>query len=237
MWEEPRPERMPGSNESAAKTIGKLLFTVALVGGVTLLLSNKMWPGPARTFIPSSPPPVIDMAPARQPAPRADPNSRTEPARPGPRVMEPRRDYEATTRASRGDPHVLQSLTETCRYWVERNTRGQYSANQQMACNDMTRYAREYGMQVPTFSGSGPAVPVQRTAPQAGPRVPVNQCENLGRTTIRYRQCRAAEQDRLDRWCSWLRAERDAASGGRRDTLRRDAQAVCGEASRYQIVR
>jgi hypothetical protein len=239
MWEEPRPERIPASDKGPIVNLVRLLFTVALIGGVTLLLSNKMWPGLARTTAPPSPPPVTDKAPVRPPAARVAPSTRTEPARPTTRAVEPPRDYGATGPTSRGDAHVLQSLAETCRYWVAQNTGGQYEGNQQLACNEMTQYARKFGMQVPTVSGQRqrPTSSSQRSAQQSGSRVHVNQCEQHGRSTIDYRQCRASEQDRLNEWCRTLQAKRDAASGERRDRLRQDAQAVCGEASRYQIVR
>jgi hypothetical protein len=218
MWEEPRPERIPGRDEAPAVNLVRLLITVALISGVTLVLSNKLWPGFSRAPGNELPPPAAEAAPARPPAPR--------PAPPRPQGT-----------VSRGDPSVLRTLSETCRYWTEQNTRGQYSANQQMACDDMSRYAREFGMRAPVISGRGPAMPTQRSTAQPASPIYVNQCEALGQTTIDYRQCRAAEQDRLNNWCHSLRTQLDGATGARRDTLRRDAQAVCGEASRYQIVR
>jgi hypothetical protein len=229
MWEEPRPERIPGRNEAPAVNLVRLLITVALISGVTLVLSNKLWPGFSRAPGNELPPPASEALPARPPAPRP----MEQPRRMDPAPAAPRPHGTV----SRGDPGVLRTLSETCRYWTEQNTRGQYSANQQMACDDMNRYAREFGMGTPVISGRGPAPSAQRATAQPASPIYVNQCEALGQTTIDYRQCRAAEQDRLNNWCHSLRTQLDGASGARRDMLRRDAQAVCGEASRYQIVR
>jgi hypothetical protein len=235
MWEEPRPERIPGKDVAPVVNLVRLLITVALVSGVTLILSNKLWPGFVRT-------PAVEPPPASEAAPAGPPSSPVMNDRPrndglpaSPRAAPPPPREQRTM--NRGDPGVLQSLANTCRYWTEQNTHGQYSGNQQMACNDMTRYAREFGMQAPTVSGRGPALPTQRSIPEAGPSVHVNQCGQFGHTTIAYRQCRADEQERLNNWCKSLQTQFDRASGPLRDTLRRDAQAVCGEASRYQIVR
>lgn len=170
----------------------------------------------------------------RPPPPRVDHPQRTDPSPALPRAPAPLREYHAE---SRGDPGVFQSLTDTCRYWTEQNTRGQYSGNEQIACNQMNQYARDFGMRAPAISGRGPALPAQRHAPQANPSVYVDECERFGRTTIAFRQCRAAEQDRLTNSCHSLRTQFDRAAGAHRDNLRRQMQAVCSEASRYQIVR
>jgi hypothetical protein len=231
MWEEPRPERMRRDEDSVSSLLWGLLVASTLVGGFAVLLTTGL-PNLFRT--PASPPgsdrPLVTPArpPASGPASPAFDYPLQPPPSPRPQVYAP---------ASRGDARVLQSLTETCRYWTEQNTRGQYNGNQQMACTKMSSYAEEYGMTVPFVAGQGPSLPAQRSAPRMAPGVYVDECDRHGQGSIPYRQCRAAEQQRLDSSCRSLRTQLDSATGARRDTLRRQAQAVCSEASRYQIVR
>src|SRR5690606_30550726 len=111
------------------------------------------------------------------------------------------------------DSGVLRTLTDTCRYWVEQNTRGQYAGNQELACRDMAEYARTHGYPVPSIGGSSPGVPsaTRDTTTGRNVRVAVNECEGHGYGSISYRQCRAGEKQRLTDWCKNLTAQRDSA--------------------------
>lgn len=102
---------------------------------------------------------------------------------------------------------------------------------------------------------SGPAATVPRTAPRTAasprhipapspkpatrrsPSVYVNQCTTHRYGSIRYRECRAKEKQRLVDQCRRTRDEADWAVGERRQSLRDLARAQCHQAERYQIIR
>jgi hypothetical protein len=230
MWEEPRPDRRSALEDSPRASPLGAFIAIAAIAGVCFLLWNK---GVFEPLLrPAEEPPSVAPAPsattpAAAPAPAPVERSLRSPSSPS---------GSATTR--RGDSSALERLTETCRYWVTQNTRGQYSGNQQLACDDMASYAREFGMAVPYVpggvarsSGSNPSSSSQR-----GIHVSVDECERHGYGSVDYRQCRAAEQRRLDNWCGSLRTNLESARGAQRDSLRARMDAVCLEARRYQIV-
>ncbi len=159
------------------------------------------------------------------------PTARPETSRPANRSLAP-------TNTARGDPGVLRTLTDTCRYWTAQNTDGQFRGNQEMACRDMVSYAREHGMTVPPVGGSGPKLPAPTREPAVRPpvQVHVDQCERYGYGTIGYRQCRANEKQRLTNLCNELRAQKATARGAQYDRVSQRASAVCREADLYEIV-
>lgn len=69
------------------------------------------------------------------------------------------------------------------------------------------------------------------------PRVYVNQCTQLQYGSIRYRECRAKEKQRLIDQCRRTREKLEWTVGPRRQPLRALARAQCKEADRYQIIR
>jgi len=246
MWEEPRPERLRQIESKRRREVVSSVIAYAVIFGVAAILWNA-------NFINSRGGPGDEpnqSAPTVQPDPPAAPRSAApQPAQRQPEITVNRTPADpfspgttsrsAPTRAARGDPSVLRGLTDTCRYWVEQNTRGQYSGNQETACRQMTEYARTHGYQVPSIGGSSPRLPSGTRETSAGQsvRVDVNQCEGHGYGSISYRQCRASEKQRLTNWCNSLTARRDSARGTSRDTLSLQATAVCSEANRYAIVR
>ena len=242
MWEEPRPERLRHIDSKRRQEVVSSVISYAIIFGLIAILLNAgviNWRGgaggqaalPAPTVQPD--PPAAPRPAQRQPGATA---TRTTP--------EPVRPEGATSRfgptnAARGDPSVVRTLTDTCRYWVEQNTRGQYSGNQETACRQMTEYARTHGYTVPSIVGGSPRLPSDAGGTSAGRnvRVAVNECESHGYGSISYRQCRASEKQRLTNWCNSLTARRDSARGATRDTLNQHVTAVCSEANRYAIVR
>lgn len=137
-----------------------------------------------------------------------------------------------------GDHSVLATLAGTCRHWTSRNSQGQFTANARLACDEMRTYATRHGMTVPEVNApsEGRSAQSGTTARSPQPHVPVNSCEHRGYGSVAYRQCRAAEQQRLAQLCASLRNEADRARGDRRRTLMTHARAVCHEARRYRIV-
>ena len=233
MWEEPRPDRLAALEDSPRASPLGTFIAIAAIAGVGFLLWSK---GAFEPLLPRSeePPAFVPAPPAATPAP-AGPRPALPPVE-RPLRAPSRPSGSATTR--RGDPSVLGRLTEPCRYWVTQNTRGQYSGNQQMACNDMVSYAREFGMAVPHVPGG-----VTRSSGsnalasnQGGIHVRVDECERHGYGSVSFRQCRAAEQRRLDNWCGSLRKDLESARGSQRDSTRARMDAVCAAARRYQIV-
>ncbi len=242
MWEEPRPERLRHIESKRRREVVPSLIAYTIIFGVTavLLYADVIdWRGgPGEET--ALPVPISRPGPrAAPPPPQHRPNvtiNRPVPDRVSP---EPSTSSYAPTNAARGDPSVLRTLTHTCRYWVEQNTRGQYSGNQEVACRDMAQYARTHGFAVPSIVGSGPRLPSGTPDASAarGVRITVEQCEGHGYGSISYRQCRAGEKRRLTDWCSSLRTRRNNARGATRDTLSGHVSAVCSEADRYEIVR
>ena len=233
MWEEPRPDRLSALDDPPRTSRLGTFVAVTAIAGVGFLLWSK------GVFEPllhrgEEPPAVAPAPPAVTPAP-------TSPRATLPPVERPLRapsspSGSATTR--RGDPGVLNRLAETCRYWVTQNTRGQYSGNQQMACDDMASYAREFGMALPYIPSGVVRSPGSNAlaSNQGGIHVRVDECERHGYGSVSFRQCRAAEQRRLDTWCGSLRKDLESARGAQRDVIRARMDAVCAGARRYQIV-
>ena len=87
----------------------------------------------------------------------------------------------------------------------------------------------------PTPKPTRPPAARARTTTQ--PRVYVNQCTSLRYGSIKYRQCRAREKERLIQQCRRTTNEADYASGAPRQRLRLLAEAQCREADRYEIIR
>lgn len=77
----------------------------------------------------------------------------------------------------------------------------------------------------------------RKKPPMPKPRVSVSQCTQHRYGSIRYRQCRADEKQRLIDQCRRTRDELDWTTGDRRQRLRVLARAQCHEADRYQIIR
>jgi hypothetical protein len=242
MWEEPRPERLRKDNSDRSRDVLHSLLAYAIIIFVVVILLNagvidwRGWTGreqatPAMEQRPSAPAAVPGSVPAQGSGRATVPPDRN--------TDRPAAPARAPTSAARGDTHVMQRLTETCRYWTQQNTRGHYSGNQEMACREMIAYAREHGFPVPAVGGSGPRLPAGASDSTVRSRltVHVDQCDRHGYGSIDYRRCRANEKRRLTEWCGSLRAQRDGARGTRRDTLNLHVTAVCSEADRYQIVR
>ncbi|HUH00301.1 MAG TPA: hypothetical protein VMQ83_14160, partial [Gammaproteobacteria bacterium] len=214
MWEQPRPERLRHIESKRRREVVSSIIAYAIIFGVTavLLYAGVIdWRGgpgeetalPAPTSRPS--PPAAPTPPQHRPGATVN---RTAPERVNP---EPATRSFGPTNTARGDPSVLRTLTDTCRYWLEQNTRGQYSGNQEVACRDMTQYARTHGYAVPSIGGSGPRLPssTRDASPARGVSVAVEQCEGYEYGSIGYRQCRAGEKRRLADWCKSLRTRRD----------------------------
>jgi hypothetical protein len=242
MWEEPRPERLRRRNSDRSGDPFRLVAACAVIFGLAVILhhtgvidwgrKSEPEPLPPAQTTPREPPARVPVAP--RPQSSRDAHSPRDPGgtRPAVRSRPP-------AGTARGDPNVMRSLTDTCRYWIQQNTQGQYSGNQEMACREMTMYARQHGFPVPAVGGAIPQLPPASRDSQVGSRitVQVDQCDRHGYGTVNYRQCRAGEQRRLNDWCKRLRDDRDRAQGTRRDTLNQHVSAVCSEADRYQIVR
>lgn len=242
MWEEPRLERLRHIDSKRRREVVSSVIAYAIIFGVAAVLLNAgviNWRGAPddETALPT---PTVQPDPPPVPRPTQRPPGATI-SRTSPDPVSPQsttRSFRPTNTA-RGDPSVLRKLTDTCRYWVEQNTRGQYSGNQDVACRDMAEYARNHGYPVPSIVGSSPRLPSNTldTSAKRSVHVQVNDCEGHGYGSISYRQCRASEKQRLTNWCKRLITERDSARGARRDRLNRDVTAVCSEANRYAIVR
>ena len=241
MWEKPRPERLRHiESKRRREFVSSLIAYTIILGVVAVLLYGGVidWRGdPGEdTALP---------APASRPGPSAAPPppqyrpgatiNRTAPDRVSP---EPSTSSYAPTNTARGDPNVMRTMTETCRYWVQQNTRGQYSGNQEVACGDMATYARNHGFPVPMISGRAPSVPSpsSESLTQRRPDIYVDECGRHSYGSIAYRQCRAIEKRRLSNDCQTLRERLVHATGSGREQLRARVSATCSAADQYRIV-
>jgi hypothetical protein len=233
MWEEPRPERVPREESTQEKVI--IWFVRLLIlAGVAAIIFNAIQRQQIRA---PAPPAAIPESQAPAPAPARPPETRRSTVPPPSSMPPPRREAPRSRDTPRGDPNVLRTLTDTCRYWTQENTRGQFDGHQQTSCEKMVRYAREFGMAIPSIAGPNPQHSPTTRGSTSTIRVPVDECERFSYGSINYRQCRASEQRRLTEYCNALRAQREAARGEHYQTLSRTMQAVCSAADRYQIVR
>jgi hypothetical protein len=233
MWEEPRPERVPREESTQAKVI--IWFVRLLIlAGLSAIVFNAI----QRQRITAPPPPAATpetRAPA--PAPTQPAQDRRPTVAPPSSMPPPTREAPSSRDTPRGDPNVLKTLTDTCRYWTQENTRGQFDGHQQNSCEKMVRYAKEFGMAIPSIVGPNPQHSPTTRGSTSTIRVYVDECERFSYGSINYRQCRASEQRRLTEYCSTLRAQRQVARGATYETLSRSMQAVCSAARRYQVVK
>ena len=229
MWEDPRPERLRELENRRRSPVVATLAGIAVFAVLAAFIFKAglvPWPAPEPTPSAEPPPaPITAPRPGAQPSPPASsPVERTAPP--------------AQTRRS-GDPNVLRQLTETCRYWTQQNTRGQYAGYQRVACDEVARYAKDFNMTLQPAATS-PRQNQPAMAPSAATtrlNVNVDQCERHGYGTIGYRQCRANEKNRLTALCHNLRTQRQSAQGALYEALGQRAQATCREADLYEIVR
>lgn len=235
MWEDPRPERIRELESRRSSPVGPALVAIAAIAGVLAIMINAdlvPWEAPDTPAVP-------DLDTPSEPAPPATDTRQLRPAPPAPTGSSRTPTTPRARTVERGNPDVLQQLTQTCRYWTEQNTQGQYAGYQQMACNDMTRYATKFGMTPGPVAASPnrPEASITRSQATAGISVAVDQCEHHGFGSIKYRQCRAGEKNRLTALCRELRAQSQSARGSRYEALSLRAQATCRAADRYEIVR
>jgi len=235
MWEDPRPERIRELESRRSSTVGPALVAFAAIAGVLAIMINAdlvPWTEPDTPAVP-------DLDPPSEPTPPVKGTRQLRSTPPDPTGSSRAQATSPARPVERGNPDVLQQLTQTCRYWTEQNTQGQYAGYQQMACNDMTRYATKFGMTPGPVAASPnrPEASITRSQATAGISVAVDQCEHHGFGSIKYRQCRASEKNRLTALCGELRAQSQSARGTRYEALSLRAQATCRAADRYEIVR
>lgn len=241
MWEEPRPERLRHIESKRRREIVSSLIAYAIIFGVAavLLYAGVIdWRGGPGEEV-ALPAPAIRPGPtAAPPPPQHRPGATSDRPAPDRVNTEPSTRSYAPTNTARGDPSVLRTLTDTCRYWVEQNTRGQYSGNQEVACRDMATYARNHGFPVPMISGRAPSVPSpsSESFTQRRPDIYVDECGRHSYGSIAYRQCRANEKRRLTSECQRLREQSVHATGSGREQLRALVSATCSASDRYRIV-
>lgn len=241
MWEEPRPERLRRDKAARNRDAFQSLIAYAVILGVAVMLVKvgAIDLGGKRATAPAIPAPeVTPRLPTTAPAGPPPHGSADSRAMPDPVTLGPATSSRTPTNTALGDPNVMRTMTETCRYWVQQNTRGQYSGNQEVACRDMATYARNHGFPVPTISGRAPSVPSpsSESFTQRRPDIYVDECDRYSYGSIAYRQCRANEKRRLSNECQQLKERLVHATGSGREQLRALVSAMCSASDRYRIV-
>jgi hypothetical protein len=240
MWEKPRPERLRRLDEDRKQQFRQSVIAYSIVfAAVAFLVKASMDNRDAsrRSGKPQTP------VPQHHPSPVSPESELTRPQTGGPVAPDPsarrRAPQRSLTNTARGDPEVMRSLIETCTYWTQQNTRGQYAGNQEMACRSMAAYAHEHGFSVPQVSVRMPASSAGSTTGTsgAGPQVYVDECTRHTYGSVAYRQCRASEKRRLSDECQNLRNRLETAHGPGRAKLLARTTATCSMANSYQIVR
>ena len=241
MWEGARPERLQSLKNDRRQRRKESIVAWAIILGVTAVMLKAgllRWSPPSNAQSGTLPPretPTERVAPATS-SPETKPLTTTPPPT---NLARPPAPQSPSTRASRGDPAVMRTLTDTCVYWTRENTEGQYVARQTTACQQMLAYAEQHGFRAPQVTIRTPAKggtsSSRRSTSTA--QVYVNQCDSYGYGSIAYRRCRADEKARLSSECQQLRSRLEDLRGESRHDLMAKMSATCSAATGYQIVK
>lgn len=130
----------------------------------------------------------------------------------------------ADERNRQRNAQILERMAQTCAFWSSRSDEPSGRVFRDRACKEMRRFAAKTQQVIPRLDARpapSPAVPRSRR-----PSVHVNDCGTYERGSIRYRQCRASEKQRLKQQCQYHRQREQWSQAG----------AWCAAADRYWIV-
>lgn len=207
-----------------------VLMALVIVGGLLAVFVYSM-DRPVDRAKEAASRPMPDPTDEPAPRPGIDATRRPEPS--APRQAPP----AVPSRPSSDDRRRLAKLKALCRQWTEKNTRGQYEGLQTQACADMQRFAQQTNQAAP-----GVTIRQAPSQPRSATRsdrvaIYVEECERFGYGSIRYRECRADEKERLRRQCRKLTNQLDVVQAETNQYTRARKRAWCGAYSRYQVVK
>jgi hypothetical protein len=215
-------------NRGARRPDGNWWWPIAAVGGVLAVVwlhhtVERVTQAKARAVqVQQQQRPQYPAAPKMSPAPQLQPQ--TPSAQPQSR---PRLDRTAEYR------RILAQLEDTCRYWLRKGN----ATMAESACRRMREHSVQAGLPIPQVPQGRQAYSTSTTRTTTSPPVRVNQCTNHAHGSIDYRQCRAAEKERLRKACARAREHARGKVGQQYLLAKQHADAVCVQFERYAIVR
>ncbi|MBW3566425.1 MAG: hypothetical protein KY410_00465 [Proteobacteria bacterium] len=182
-------------------------FLVGLIAGTAIVIGIRFGPDIYSRWFPE-PAPVLPLlnAPDR-PAPQTAPAPRdVAPVKPEP---SPR------ARSIEDIAAELARRAQTCTFWSARANDASGKIYRDRACREMRRYAASTGQRVPSTDTRQRAPRIETKPRKKSGVVRLNECKDHDYGSIRYRQCRANESQRLRTMCQFHRQRDEWQEAGR----------------------
>lgn len=160
------------------------------------------WVAPAEP----APRPILPVVtPVEQPAAAV-------PVAPLPQVIAPTAKRPSSTLTD--NAATLTRYAQSCAFWSARDNDASGRIFRDRACQQMREYAAATGQRVPTIRKNASAVNAEKKVQPPVARVVVDECTDHTRGSVRYRQCRGQESQRLKQLCHFYlqREERPLAA-------------------------
>ena len=207
----------------SAKTFSWLLILVA-VSATIAFFGPQAWP----LVFPQTQPIVSEVLPLPEsPQSVETPVVVTEPS---PVVVEPLpsitvQKYQVDEAAEA--QATLERYRQTCEFWTARSGDAAGRIFRKRACKQMRDYAKSTGLRAPTVKiKKSPKISTKKPARKSSRVVP-KECTQHDYGSVRYRQCRAQESQRLKKMCQFHQQREE----------RSQAAQWCAAYESYQIVK
>ena len=120
----------------------------------------------------------------------------------------------------------LERYRQTCEFWSSRSGDAAGRIFRKRACKQMRDFAKASGQRVPSVKAVKQSTAKKKPARKSARVVP-NECTQYDYGSVRYRQCRAQESQRLKRMCQFHQQREE----------RQQAAEWCAAYESYQIVK
>lgn len=213
------------------KIFGRQFLVGVIAGSV---ISVGAWLGPQAWHAMFVPAPVKIAQPPPPPTPIPEP-PRERPVEdevvPPPVVVQP--PPSVTVQKHRVDEAAEAAATlaryaQSCKFWSDRSGDAAGRIYRKRACRQMRDYAKSTGQRAPSIKADKRRAKITASKPKpAKKRVVPNECTKHDYGSVRYRQCRAQESQRLKKMCQFHQQREE----------RREAADWCAAYESYQIVK
>lgn len=122
---------------------------------------------------------------------------------------------------------TLERYRQTCEFWSSRSGDAAGRIFRKRACNQMRDFAKSTGQRVPTVNIKKSAKTSAKKLARKSVRVVPKECTQHDYGSVRYRQCRAQESQRLKKMCQFHQQREE----------RSQAAQWCAAYESYQIVK
>ena len=182
-------------------------FLVGLIAGTAIVIGIQFGPDIHRHWFPEPAPVLPLLNTPDRPAPQPSPAPLdVAPVKPGTRPLA--RPTEDTAAA-------LARRAQTCTFWSARANDASGKIYRDRACREMRRYAAATGQRVPSVDAHRQAPRIETKPRKESRAVRLNECTDHDYGSIRYRQCRANESQRLGTMCQFHRQRDEWQEAGR----------------------